>query len=95
MPGFSFYFFLLSVQGPPGKDGLDGPPGLPGSKVGTHRVALDRGSKSKEQRRCLVVELRDKMLPRALEQDLIEMVGFARADVTGRTRKALKVLKSI
>lgn len=35
------------------------------------------------------------MLPRALEQGLVEMVGFARSDVTGRTRKALKVLKSI
>lgn len=40
-----------------------------------------------------MLELWDKMLPWALEQGLVEMVGFTRSDVTGKTRKALKVLK--
>lgn len=35
---FSFCFFPLLDQGPPGKDGVNGPPGLPGSKVGIPRV---------------------------------------------------------
>lgn len=43
-------FFSLLAQGPPGKDGLNGPPGLPGPKVG---VSL--GMKIQMPKRCLIV----------------------------------------
>ena len=42
-------FFTLD-QGPPGKDGQNGAPGLPGPKVGVHGGGRSLGPKTQEER---------------------------------------------
>lgn len=42
--------FLPLDQGPPGKDGQSGAPGLPGPKVGVHRGGRSLGPEVQEER---------------------------------------------
>lgn len=46
----------LLAQGPPGKDGLNGPPGLPGPKVGTVVGQHELGNPEHRRKDILVVE---------------------------------------
>lgn len=68
-------FFSLLAQGPPGKDGLYGPPGLPGPKVGILAGCAGLGAQNTDKREFRLSGALEELACKALDQDA-ECLGY-------------------